>query len=102
MKYIFLGVICEIYWAYGLKHFVGSFWGLGSVIVAVVASFVLLIMACKKLEVSVAYAVFVGLGSAGLVGIDLFLVGLDWKKLFLLCVLLVGIVGLKYSEGKAQ
>lgn len=64
-------------------------------IVAVVASFVLLIMACKKLEVSVAYAVFVGLGSARLVGIE-------WKKLFLLCVLLVGIVGLKYSEGKAQ
>lgn len=62
----------------------------------------LLILACKKLEVSVAYAIFVGLGSAGLVGIDMFLIGLEWKKLVLLSILLIGILGLKYSGGKTQ
>lgn len=95
-------MICEIYWAYGLKHFTQSVFGITSVILAVFVSFSLLILACKKLEVSVAYAIFVGLGSAGLVGIDMFLIGLEWKKLVLLSILLIGILGLKYSGGKTQ
>lgn len=96
-----MGAICEIYWAYGLKHFMGSFWGIASVILALIASFSLLVLACKRLEVSVAYAVFVGLGSAGLVGIDMFLGELEPKKLALVCVLLVGVVGLKYTGAKS-
>lgn len=81
MIYVLIGAIFEIYWAWGLKHMVGSYWGILSIATALLLSFFCLIQACKTLEVGVAYAVFTGLGASGLVVIDMFSLGFNLPKL---------------------
>ena len=56
----------EVIWVIGLKH-ANTFLTWTGTIIAIIISFYLLIMAGKKLPVGTAYAVFVGLGTAGTV-----------------------------------
>ncbi|WP_034584083.1 DMT family transporter [Helicobacter pametensis] len=98
MLYIIIGVIFEIYWAWGLKHAVGDFWGIASIALSLMISFYCLIQACKTLEVSIAYAIYTGLGASGLVIIDMFSLGFDVTKFSLICLLLAGIIGIKLSN----
>lgn len=100
MIHIIIGVIFEVYWAWGLKHITKDFWGILSIATALLISFYCFICACKKMEVSIAYAIYTGLGSLGLVMIDMFSMGLNPYKLILMASLLLGIIGIKLTEGK--
>ncbi|MCE3036871.1 SMR family transporter [Helicobacter sp. faydin-H20] len=97
MLWLLLGVVAEIFWVSGLKYFSDNLPGIISIVIGVCISFSSLIMACKKMEVSIAYAMFVGLGTFGVVCIDIFYFKQDFTivKLFLILVLMIGIIGLK-------
>lgn len=78
---------------------------MGGTLVAILVSFILMIMASRTLPVGTVYAVFVGLGTAGTVLAEILLFGAEVKgsKLLLIGVLLLGVVGLKIqSKEKKQ
>ena len=70
--------------------------------VCYVASFVALTLALKKIEVSVAYAVWAGVGTAlvAAIGIVYFREELTALKLVSILFIIVGVVGLNLSEAK--
>ena len=70
--------------------------------VCYVASFVALTLALKKIEVSVAYAVWAGVGTAlvAAIGIVYFREELTALKLVSLLFIIVGVVGLNLSAAK--
>lgn len=77
----------------------------GGTLVAILVSFILMIMTSRTLPVGTVYAVFVGLGTTGTVLAEILLFGAEVKgsKLLLIGVLLLGVVGLKIqSKEKKQ
>ena len=64
-------------------------------------SFTLLTMVLKRIEVSTAYAIWSGVGTAliAVVGIVYFRETLTWLKLVSLALVIIGVIGLNLSEG---
>ena len=98
---LFVAGLLEIGWAVGLKYTVG-FTRLGPsifTIATLVGSFVLLGIAAKSLPIGVAYSVWVGIGAAGTVLFEIWLLGEPASALRLISVglIIAGIVGLKMS-----
>ncbi len=96
-----LAGLFEVGWAVGLKYTQG-FTKLSPSLLTIGAmalSVYLLSLATKKMELSLAYAVWVGIGTVGasLLGILLFRETLNPSKLFFLGLLIASIIGLKYS-----
>ncbi|ANV97696.1 hypothetical protein BBW65_02245 [Helicobacter enhydrae] len=98
MLWILIGAISEVVWALGLKYSTGNVWEILGIGVALGISAFCLVQACKKMEASVVYAVFVGLGSAFLTTIDMFINSLNLSKLVLIVVLLCGVMGIKFLD----
>ncbi len=101
---VVIAAVFEVFWVIGLKHADDLGTWLGTAI-AVIISFYLLIKSGEKLPVGTAYAVFVGLGTAGTVLSDvlLFEEQLEPIKLILIGILLVGVIGLKMvTEEKSK
>lgn len=98
---LILAGLFEVGWAVGLKYTEGftKFWPSALTLGAMALSVYLLSLATKKLELSVAYAVWVGIGTVGasLLGILLFKEAVNPSKLFFLGLLIASIIGLKYS-----
>lgn len=100
--YLFLAAALEIVMGLSLKLNAG--WTrLGASIVAVMAglgSIYLLALALRSLPVGMAYAMWTGLGTIGLVltGILVFQDALSWPRVFFMGLVLIGIVGLRFSE----
>lgn len=86
----------EVVWVVGLKYASDVWTWLGTVI-AIIISFYTLIAAGKHLPVGTVYAVFVGLGTAGTVILDivLFQEPVHPMKLLFIALLLAGVIGLK-------
>ncbi|MFS7401695.1 DMT family transporter [Carnobacterium maltaromaticum] len=101
--YLIAAGICEIIWAYFLDASYGFSKLIPSIIaiVFIVISFVFLEKAMKKLGVGVAYAAFTGIGTAGTAIMGMLFLGesVSLLKITALSLLLVGILGLKLSEG---
>ena len=93
---VILGGIVEIFWVSGLKY-ANSFWLHCLTFLGILISFCLMILATKKLEVSVAYAVFVGMGSLGTILVEFFVFGIvpALTQIFFIVLLLSGVIGLK-------
>ncbi|MFB5661830.1 DMT family transporter [Alteribacillus sp. HJP-4] len=93
---IFIAALFEVMWVIGLKHASSPLEWAGTVL-AIIISFYLLIMAGRHVAVGTAYAVFVGLGTAGTVLSDILFFGeeFQWLKIVLILVLLAGVIGLK-------
>ncbi|WP_258864640.1 multidrug efflux SMR transporter [Helicobacter sp. MIT 99-10781] len=93
---IILGGIVECFWVSGLKY-ADSFALYILTGAGILFSFCAMLIACRKVEVSIAYSVFVGIGAAGVVLFEIFIFGeeFSWIKLALIALLLVGIIGLK-------
>lgn len=93
----------ETGWAIGLKYTEGFTRPLPSVLtgLAIVASMVLLSFAARSLPIGTAYAVWVGIGALGAaaLGIVLFHEPVTAPRLFFLALLLIAIVGLKFTSG---
>ena len=86
----------EIMWVIGLKH-ADSVLLWGMTVIAILVSFGLLVHTSKFLPTSTAYAVFVGIGTAGTVISEMTVFGepFSWGKIILITTLLIGIIGLK-------
>ena len=103
MAWILLVVagLLETLWAVGLKYTDGFTKLVPSVltIVGIVASMFLLALAARTLPIGTAYAVWVGIGAAGAVilGIVLLEEPASFGRLFFLGLLVIAIVGLKYT-----
>jgi paired small multidrug resistance pump len=91
----------EAVWVSGLKYADSLLDWLGTV-VGIVISFAGLIGASKQLPASTVYAVFVGLGTAGTVIVEMtfFAEPFRWSKVMLIGLLLVGVVGLKLAAAE--
>lgn len=91
----------ETGWALGLKHTDGftRFWPSVLTISGIAVSMVLLSIAARTLPIGTAYAVWVGIGVAGTIVLGIFLLGepASPARLFFLGLLIVAIVGLKFT-----
>lgn len=95
---IMVAAAFEVGWVVGLTH-ASSFWEWILTIIAIIVSFYYLIVAGEKLPVGTVYAVFVGLGAAGTVVVDILVFGeeVNILKLALIALLLIGVIGLKLT-----
>ncbi|WP_249872381.1 DMT family transporter [Oceanobacillus saliphilus] len=93
---VFIAAFFEVFWVIGLKH-ADDFWTWSGTIISIIISFYILIMAGKKLPVGTVYAVFVGLGTAGVVISEILFFGEPFKieKILFILLLLAGVIGLK-------
>ncbi|WP_144612142.1 multidrug efflux SMR transporter [Bacillus cereus] len=98
--YLVFGGLIEIYWATGLKTNSMSILTL----IAILVSFHLLIEATKRIPIGTAYAVFTGIGTVGTIVIDIvyFKEPFSFIKIFLVCLLALFIIGLKFSGDKEE
>lgn len=99
---VFAGLI-EVFWVSGLKYATTPLQWFGT-IVGIILSFYLLILTTSKLPTSTAYAVFVGLGSAGAVVAEMlvFHEPVHVGKIILLITLIIGIIGLKLVSNEKK
>lgn len=96
---LFVAGLFEILWAVGLKMTEGFSKLIPSVITVagIVASFFFLAIALKKLPLSIAYAIWTGIGTVGTVifGIFYFHEPTDLAHLICVAMILCGIIGLR-------
>ncbi|WP_159567303.1 quaternary ammonium compound efflux SMR transporter SugE [Budvicia diplopodorum] len=94
--------LLEVVWAIGLKYSHGFTRLTPSVItaVAMAASVFLLANAMKTLPVGTAYAVWTGIGAVGaaITGIILLGESASLMRILSLCLIIGGIIGLKFSS----
>ena len=95
--------LLETCWAIGLKYTEGFTRLVPSVLtgLAIIASMGLLGLAARDLPIGTAYGVWVGIGALGaaVLGIVLFHEPATPARLFFLGLMLVSIVGLKFTSG---
>ncbi|AWH89164.1 quaternary ammonium compound efflux SMR transporter SugE [Limnobaculum parvum] len=99
---LFIAGLLEVVWAIGLKYSQGFTRLTPSIItaVAMAASVFLLANAMKTLPVGTAYAVWTGIGAVGaaITGIVLLGESASMMRIISLCLIIVGIIGLKFSS----
>lgn len=100
--YLIIAGVFEVIWAMGLKYSHGFTKSIPSLITlgGMVVSFYLLSLATKSLPIGTAYAIWTGIGALGtvLLGIFLFNEPLNILRIVFLCLILVGILGLKLTS----
>ena len=94
--------LLEVVWAIGLKYTHGFTRLTPSIITiaAMVVSMLLLANAMKTLPADTAYAVWTGIGAVGAVIMGMVLLGesTNIARIISLCLIVVGILGLKFSS----
>jgi len=101
---LFIAGLFECAWAVGLKYSEGFSRPVPSVltIAAMLVSFWLLSVAMKTVPVGTAYAVWTGIGAAGVAvaGMLLFNESRDLARLFCIFLIIAGVAGLRFLPGK--
>ena len=102
MAWVFLiaAGVCEVVWAAGLKKYgFTRTWGGAFTVLVMLLSFVLLDRAMRTLPLGTAYVVWTGIGAVGSAAVGMALFGEPRSALRLACIgmIIVGIVGLKWS-----
>ena len=96
---LFIAGLFEVAWAISLKHSHGFTQLLPSIVtlLLMMVSFFLLAHSLKTLPVGTAYAVWTGIGIIGttILGEILFAEPASVLRIFFICLILIGIVGLK-------
>ncbi|HHW4060799.1 TPA: DMT family transporter [Campylobacter coli] len=94
---VIFGGLIECFWVGGLKYST-ELWQYILTIIGVCISFTLFLKACEKLEVSITYSVFVGIGTIGVVLNEMFIFNeaVSIIKLVLIAILLLSIIALKW------
>jgi quaternary ammonium compound-resistance protein SugE len=104
--FLIIAGLTEIVWAIGLKEANGFTELIPSIvtIIFLIISFFLFAKAMETIPIGTAYAIFTGIGAAGtvIVGILWFQEEVSFGKLFFLCVLLFGIIGLKLVDDEEE
>ena len=96
---ILIGGLVECFWVSGLKY-ANSYSTYTLTALGILVSFICAVFAVKKIEVSIAYSVFVGIGTAGVVLTEMFIFHENFStlKLCLIALLLFGVIGLKFAS----
>lgn len=96
--YVILSGLLEIPWVMGLKK-ADTVLEYSFVAVIIAISFFLLIKAYKHLPVSVTYAIFTGIGTLGIVVVEIIMEssGISIKKIIFVLMILCGVIGLKLT-----
>jgi quaternary ammonium compound-resistance protein SugE len=91
----------EIVWALGLKYSDGfsRFWPSVATALAIPLSFAFLALALKTIPFGTAYAIWAGIGAAGIVIVGMLLFGerADFFRVACLIMIVTGMVGLKLA-----
>ncbi|OUM88652.1 MAG: multidrug resistance protein SMR [Bacillus thermozeamaize] len=97
--YVLLAGVVEVVWVIGLRYSGSLLHWIGTA-VAIILSFHFIIKATEKLPAGTVYAVFTGIGSAGIVLIDhlFFDTKLSVAKLLLIGLIVTGVIGLKMTS----
>ena len=99
--YLVVAGLLETGWAIGLKYTDGFTKPVPSILtgLAIAASMFLLAVAARTIPIGTAYAVWVGIGAVGAVilGIILFDEPRDAGRLFFVALLVVSLIGLKFT-----
>ena len=102
--YLILAGLFEIGWAIGLKYVDGftRLWPSVGTVAAMVASMILLAMAARTLPIGTAYAVWTGIGAAGVAILGILWLGEARDLVRVLCIglIIAGTVGLKLSSSE--
>lgn len=100
---VVLGGFVECFWVSGLKYST-ELWHYVLTAIGVCISFTCFLKACERLEVSIAYSVFVGIGTVGVVLNEIFIFNepSSVPKLILIAILLLSIIGLKIISKEAK
>jgi quaternary ammonium compound-resistance protein SugE len=100
--YLIIAGLLEVCWAVGLKYTDGfsRLWPSVFTLVTLAASMYLLSKAAQTLPIGTAYAIWVGIGALGaaILGIVLFNESATAMRLVFLAMLLVAIIGLKFTS----
>ena len=100
--YLIIAGVFEIVWAMGLKYSNGFTKLYPSLITfgGMIISFYLLSLATKTLPIGTAYAIWTGIGVLGtvLLGIIIFHEPTNFLRIVFLCLILIGIFGLKLTS----
>ncbi|MEI5993428.1 DMT family transporter [Candidatus Enterococcus mansonii] len=98
---LMIGAFFEVLWVIGMKYST-TWWEILLTALLILISFYALIKAGETLPVGTAYAVFVGLGTAGTVITGILFFGEEFRisKILLIVVLLIGVIGLKVVTGE--
>lgn len=98
---VFAGLL-EVCWAIGLKYTDGfsRLWPSVFTLITLAASMYLLAKAAQTLPIGTAYAVWVGIGALGaaILGIVLFHESVSLLRIIFLTMLLIAILGLKFTS----
>lgn len=94
--YLLVAGLLEIIWATALKMDMLG----GPLIITLIISFDLLIKSVNHLGVGIAYAIFTGIGTVGMVIVDvtLFQETMSLVKMLLVCLLILFMIGLRLSS----
>lgn len=99
--YLFTAAILEVVWAIGMKYNEGFRRLIPSVITlaALYGSFFMLAAAVKTLPIGTAYAIWTGIGAVGtaILGMILFNESRDFLRLASIALIILGVVGLKFT-----
>ena len=97
--YLMIAGFFEIFWAVGLKFSQGFSKIVPSIFtgVGMLASFYFLSLALKKLPLSIAYAIWTGIGTVGTVlfGVIYFGESISLAKIICVAMIVFGIIGLR-------
>lgn len=93
---VLAAALLEVFWVIGLTHSDTIIQWILTILLIVLSNY-LMISATNKLPTGTGYAVFVGLGTVGIVLSDALFFGanLSWLKLLLILLLISGVIGLK-------
>lgn len=99
--YLIIAGLFEAVWAIGLKYAEGftKLWPSVITIIAMAISIYFLALALKTLPVGTAYAIWTGIGAftTAILGVILFSEPIHFSRIFFLILLLVSIIGLKFT-----
>ncbi|MCI7410197.1 multidrug efflux SMR transporter [Helicobacter bilis] len=100
---ILIGGICEVAWVSGLKY-ADTLPLKALTCLGIAFSFTCAVLAMKRLEVSIVYSVFVGIGTGGVVVAEIVLFGEEASliKIALISTLMLGVLGLKWSVKESK
>ncbi|MBI4751164.1 MAG: quaternary ammonium compound efflux SMR transporter SugE [Acidobacteria bacterium] len=100
--YLIIAGLLEIVWAIGLKYCEGftKLWPSLGTLAAMGVSFFLLSLAMRTLPVGTGYAVWTGIGAVGtaILGMVLFNEPRELARILCIGLIVVGILGLKFSS----
>lgn len=101
--YVGLTSFFELVWILGF-NIASAWWHWVFIVMFIFVDFYFLTKACENLQTGTVYAIFAGIGTIGTALMDVFIFNapLSLGKILFLLILVMGVIGLKLSDGKEE